>query len=63
MPLTYESWFEENWEELISDFTPEQRLKGLNPEDRLKGLNPEDRLKGLSPQEIHDLLEKYSSGK
>jgi hypothetical protein len=70
MPLTIDSWFEENADQIAADLPiesrlkglkPEDRLKGLKPEDRLKGLKPEDRLKGLSKDQIKKLVEKYSS--
>jgi len=33
-------------DEVLSMFTPKDRLKGLAPKDRLKGLTPKDRLEG-----------------
>jgi hypothetical protein len=38
-------------DEVLSMFTPEDRLKGLAPKDRLKGLAPKDRLEGLAPKD------------
>ena len=40
-----------NPDEVLSMFTPKDRLKGLAPKDRLEGLAPEDRLEGLAPKD------------
>ena len=45
-------------DEVLSMFTPKDRLKGLAPKDRLKGLTPKDRLEGLDPEEIETYLKK-----
>jgi hypothetical protein len=39
-------------EEVLSRYSPDQRLHGLSPEDVLSRFSPDQRLQGLSPDEV-----------
>ncbi|MCI5118329.1 MAG: hypothetical protein D3913_10290 [Candidatus Electrothrix sp. LOE1_4_5] len=45
-------------DEVLQQFSPDDRLKGLSPDEVLQQFSPDDRLKGLSPEEIKLYLKK-----
>ncbi len=55
MAYTMEEFIRETHQLILSNMTPEERLRGLEPEERLRGLEPEERLRGLEPEAIEKL--------
>ncbi len=48
-------------EEVLRNYTPEERVAGLQPEEALRNYTPEERVTGLKPEEIERLLRNLSS--
>jgi hypothetical protein len=56
-----EEFIHQHTEKLLSELSPEERLKGLPAKERLKGLSAEEVMQALSPEVLEALAQRLKS--